>query len=95
MKINQIAGAAGLLAMLTACAEPTISRPETRTPPTGAAFDGIGLGSGGFTESDPTEAAASTTGEDGATSSCTAEDGRGGVGLGSGGRTEDCPTDPQ
>lgn len=80
MKTQQIAGILVLTAILAACADSTISQPETRTPPsTGAAFDtGVGLGSGGRTQSD-------TTSTDGTVADSTYEDGRTGVGLGSGG----------
>jgi hypothetical protein len=95
MKTQQIAGIVALAAMLAACADATLSAPETRTPPTGAAFDGVGLGSGGrSTASDSTgiAPASSTDGVNG--TACESEDGRGGVGLGSGGRTGECTTDP-
>lgn len=87
MKIQQIAAITVFAAITSACADTTISQPETRTPPTaGAAFDGgIGLGSGGRTQTDTSTAP---------TSSGTMET-TCGIGLGSGGRIEDCPTDPQ
>ena len=98
MKLRQIAGIAGLAAVLNACADSTISQPETRTPPTaGAAFDGIGLGSGGITQpADSTSTATSGGGTIGTTTTtCSPDDGRGGIGLGSGGRIQECSTDPQ
>ena len=94
MKTQQIAGILALAAVLAACADATLSAPETRTPPTGAAFDGVGLGSGGrYTDSTGTASTSSTDGVNG--TACESEDGRGGVGLGSGGRTGECTTDPQ
>lgn len=95
MKTQQIAGILALAAVLAACADATLSAPETRTPPTGAAFDGgVGLGSGGrYTDSTGTAPASSTDGVNG--TACESEDGRVGVGLGSGGRTGECTTDPQ
>lgn len=97
MKTQQIAGILALAAVLAACADATLSAPETRTPPTGAAFDGgVGFGSGGrHTNSDSTGTTPTTSsvGLNGTT--CEAEDGRIGVGLGSGGRTEECTTDPR
>ena len=89
MKIQQIAGIAVLAAILSACADTTISQRETRTPPTaGAAFDeGIGLGSGGRAQTD-TSGTAPTSSSGTVETTC-------GIGLGSGGRIDDCPTDPQ
>jgi hypothetical protein len=94
MKMQQIAILA-LTAILAGCTDATLSTPATKTPPTGAAFDGVGLGSGGYTQSDSLETAPAsfTDGVNGTT--CGAEDGRGGVGLGSGGRTGECTTAPQ
>jgi len=85
MKTHQIAGILALAAILGACADATLSAPETRTPPTGAAFNGgVGFGSGGFTQDTASDDPTSTT------TVCTTEDGRTGVGFGSGGRTETC-----
>ena len=90
MKTQQIAGILLLTAILAACADSTISQPETRTPPsTGAAFDtGVGFGSGGRAATDTT----STDGTMGSESTCETDTG---VGLGSGGRLTTCSTDPQ
>ncbi len=87
MKIQQIAAITVFAAITSACADTTISQPETRTPPTaGAAFDGIGLGSGGRAQTDTSGTAPTSSGT--METTC-------GIGLGSGGRIEDCPTDPQ
>jgi hypothetical protein len=92
MKMHSIAGILALTAVLTACADATLGSPETRTPPVGAAFDGIGFGSGGFTQD-----SASSQPMAAPTTSCktSEEESAGGVGFGSGGRTETCPTDPR
>ena len=95
MKMQQIARILAVAVVLSGCADATLGTPETRTPPKRAAFDGgVGLGSGGFTQSDSTGtvSASSTDGVNGTI--CDSEDGRVGVGLGSGGRTG-CTTDPQ
>ena len=91
MKTQQIAAILSLAAVLGACADATLSTPETRTPPLGAAFDGgVGFGSGGFTQGTTPNEPTST-----ANTTCTTEDGRTGVGFGSGGRFECVPIDPQ
>jgi hypothetical protein len=98
MKAMQIAGIAALASVLTACADSTISQPEKRTPPTtGAAFNGIGLGSGGGAPADSSNTSAGgTTGTATTSSTCGTDDElNGGIGLGSGGRIEECPIDPQ
>jgi hypothetical protein len=85
MKTHQVAGILAFAAILGACADATLSVPETRTPPTGAAFNtGVGFGSGGFTQDTASNEPMITTTE------CTMEDGRTGVGFGSGGRTDTC-----
>jgi len=94
MKTQALAGAAALVAVLASCAGPT--EPQKQTPPGAAAFDGVGLGPGGYmapaqgvglgpggaTDSTGTV----TTSTNGATD-CTE---RGGVGLGPGGRSDEC-----
>jgi hypothetical protein len=93
MRTPRIAAAATLLAIVAACTTPTLSAPETPTPPTtGAAFDGgLGFGSGGIVAppDDSVDAGATAT----TTQSTTCAD-RGGVGFGSGGFTDPCPPLP-
>lgn len=92
MQIQQIAGLAVFAAILSACADATISQPETRTPPTAAAFDGIGLGSGGRAQTDTSGTAPRSSGGtmDTSPTLSTCEE-RGGWTAGSGNRQEPAP----